>query len=332
MIPKVAHLQIKALVIRHQRATEAREIAAAEILQHFKQANIDCIALKGLALAYSIYPSASLRPMRDIDLLVHSDQALTAQQSLRDLGYSAENRKDGAMYNHHHLPVAMKVIDGMNMSIEIHHNALSGDVAQSISYADLTDPPLSVSIGEHITNRLGHTDTLRHLCHHSFEPALRIKLGSLHDVVRYATFYQQEINWDDIRVHYPFVINTLRCIHFVIALPQTLLAQIDLPTSAAPAQAGEGYQPLSYTLAQYRGIRRWQHIFHAPAWWAHVFYQVPPEQSLFWVKWLRHPLQIISLAQSKILGHITCKAGLRYLIINLLHFADHSLRSELLQI
>ncbi len=292
-IPKTVSLQIKALVIRHQRATAVRAKAITEILQAFETNGVECIALKGLALAYCLYPKPALRPMRDIDLLVPEQQALKAQQTLRELGYDAEDRKDGAMYDHHHLPIASKPIDGMTMSIEVHRNALSGDVGSSIAFNDLSEPAIAFEIEGNPAHRLGHIDTLRHLCHHSFEPARRIKLGSLLDITQYAQTYYNDINWAQIGRRYPFVKNTLRCLHFVTSLSDDLAQLLDAPKCASPARVGEGYLPLSHLLAQGYGKPKTLRVMLSPPdWWAHVFYNVAPECSLFWVKWWHHPIQV----------------------------------------
>ncbi|MFT5261243.1 MAG: hypothetical protein ACI810_003005 [Gammaproteobacteria bacterium] len=294
LVPKTVSLQVKALVVRHQRATDVRSKAITEILPEFAKHNIEVIALKGLALAYCVYPEPRLRPMRDIDLLVPKHQALTAQQALRDIGYQAEDHNVGAMYDHHHLPIASKIIDDMTMSIEVHHNALSGDVASSMSYADLTQPPIHFEIEGHSIGRFGHIDTLRHLCHHAFEPAKRIKLGALLDILTYAETFHEEIDWTDLRTNHPFVINALRCLHFVIPLPKQLCTQLIASSELAPTQLGQGYLPLSHLAAQKRGLTKTlQTMFTAPQWWAHIFYSVAPEKSLFWVNTWRHPLQVL---------------------------------------
>ncbi len=292
-LPKVVYMQFKALVVRHRLATEVREKAITEVLQAFDVAKLQAIALKGLALAYCIYPSPSLRPMRDIDLLVAKQRAAQAQQTLRDIGYKAEDRKTGSLYDHHHLPEASKTIDGMHMSLEVHHDALSGDVASSIAAHNLTEELIEFEINHQRVWRLGHIDTLRHLCHHTFEPAQRIKLGSILDLVHYAHTYCDEIDWPRIRKQYPFIINSLRCVHFITPLPSNLMPQINPPTCKPPSGLGKGFLPLSQLMQQKGSFTDKLRTMLTPsAWWAHIFYDVPPEKSLFWVRWIRHPAQL----------------------------------------
>lgn len=60
--------------------SQARGLVRAAGL--LRDAGIECIALKGAALAFRDYPAPQLRPLRDIDLLVRPDEAEAAQALL----------------------------------------------------------------------------------------------------------------------------------------------------------------------------------------------------------------------------------------------------------
>ncbi len=51
---------------------------------------VEVVALKGLALAQTLYPEPGLRPMGDIDLLVHRDALGTVKKIMPELGYALE--------------------------------------------------------------------------------------------------------------------------------------------------------------------------------------------------------------------------------------------------
>jgi hypothetical protein len=57
----------------------------------FAQAGIDCLPLKGAALAGTLYPDPATRPMSDLDLLVRPQHLRRALAILRRAGYSLEN-------------------------------------------------------------------------------------------------------------------------------------------------------------------------------------------------------------------------------------------------
>jgi hypothetical protein len=73
--------------------------ACARALQH---AGVPVIALKGTALAAAIYGDAALRPMVDVDLLVHPRHRAVARQVLERLGYVASRPEvhRGALIEH----------------------------------------------------------------------------------------------------------------------------------------------------------------------------------------------------------------------------------------
>ena len=61
---------------------------AIEIIKEFKNKDIDCLILKGLYLAFSVYPDAGLRPMIDVDLLVKRADLDKITCILNELGYA----------------------------------------------------------------------------------------------------------------------------------------------------------------------------------------------------------------------------------------------------
>jgi hypothetical protein len=61
--------------------------AARELARAFAAAGIRCAFLKGLALALDAYPAPELRPVGDLDILVHPDQRGPASRIVRDLGF-----------------------------------------------------------------------------------------------------------------------------------------------------------------------------------------------------------------------------------------------------
>ena len=63
------------------------EQALMQILNQFEHERISCLVLKGMALAYLIYPDPATRTMGDIDLLIQPDQIRQATEALASLGY-----------------------------------------------------------------------------------------------------------------------------------------------------------------------------------------------------------------------------------------------------
>lgn len=292
-LPRNLQLQLKALTIRHQKVLAAREIVLSDVIDTFEQNNIQFALLKGAALSPLIYDPPWLRPMRDIDILVRNSDAKQAQTLLRSIGFKNEDFNSGFLFEHHHLPNSTRKQDGYTISLEVHHDALSGDVNDSIKLEQLIDKPRAFKLANKQAYALGHRDMLKHLCYHTFEPAERIKLGSMIDLIRYATVFVGEINWRDLEQTQPLVCNTLRCVHALIPLPGDLQAKLGLmPENWHPKGIGCGFMPLSRIAKLASGKEKLSALLVPSAWWMHIFYKVSPGKSLSITRLIHHPLTI----------------------------------------
>ncbi len=81
------------------------------ILQAFDEAGIPVIVLKGAALAATVYEDIGLRPMGDLDLLIHPEDFSQAIRRMRSLGFSLEKITYHAVF---------KGGSGKQFPIEIH--------------------------------------------------------------------------------------------------------------------------------------------------------------------------------------------------------------------
>lgn len=131
------------------------------------------IALKGLGLAYRDYPDPSLRPLRDLDLLMTADEAPAAQQFL--LNHPQYRRRKGAGHygieHSHQLPELEHVESGL--VIELHHRinargwpgeeALLAMLRNSCSSVTLLGQPIMVPSPEANLLHLVEHATLHHM-------------------------------------------------------------------------------------------------------------------------------------------------------------------------
>ncbi len=65
------------------------EQTLVQILGTFEERGVSCLVLKGMALAYLVYPDPATRTMSDIDLLIHPHAIGQASEALGQLGYRA---------------------------------------------------------------------------------------------------------------------------------------------------------------------------------------------------------------------------------------------------
>lgn len=293
VLPKEIKRKLYALVQRHRWANDARAKAMAEISNACNLESIQLIVLKGSFLAHTIYPDPSLRTMSDIDLLAPPDRAMDVQQILRDLGYTVpEHAGSQYMSEHHHLPGAHIERDGLQIHVEIHHDALSGDAPASITSNNLTSPLNVFSIGDRDYFSLGHQDQLRHLYHHMSEPASRLKLIWCVDIVYYASHFEKEINWKTLAENYPQVINALRVVDYIIPIPENLRRHIPPNRENMPTGTGISILPLSILLRQ-PVKQRMKNLLYPSDWWLHLYYGVSPDKTLHITRWISHPGQVI---------------------------------------
>jgi hypothetical protein len=304
-VPAAVGQQLRALALRHAAWHRVRTVALSEMLDAFARQSIESLLLKGAALAWMIYPSPALRPMSDVDILVPRATARPAQETLRRLGYvtSAGRRRFGS--NAHHLPAASRTRDGLNVSVEIHLDALSRDAPSSIAFGNLTESPRTFQLNGSAASTLGHIDTLRHLTHHLLEPSPDgyIRLIGAIDLLRYAATFFTTIDWTRLEARHPSVLNTLRCLHFVIPLPAVLSAFTPPSSAPSPGRAGEAIRPFRELLSH--GRRGWtalNELFDPPEWWMHAYYNVPPDQPLTHVRLLRHPWQVARWLRLRLSG------------------------------
>jgi len=305
-IPLAAKRKLYALVKRTGWANELRADVMLEIIEACNDAGIPIAVLKGCFLAHGVYPDPSLRTMSDIDLLAPPDQAPRVQELLADIGFNVPKRATSKyMTEHHHLPGASMQKDGLLISVEVHHDALSGDAPASITFDNLTTPLQTYQVHGRTAQALGHQDQLRHLFHHMSEPASRLKLIWCTDIVYYANHFHDQIDWDALQRSYPAVVNALRVVDSVLPLPSRLAGfQKNRGQTAISREkwqsdpgfslqgAGQSIQPLT-TLLRLPLKDRLRGLFNPSHWWLHLYYGVPPDRSLLPTLLVRHPANVL---------------------------------------
>lgn len=296
-LPKTLRRGLQALVLRHRDADIILNDNLAEIVAASRRANLQVLVLKGGALCHILYPDSSMRPRRDIDLLAHPREAAAMQACLGQLGFETPAKHGArAMRFHHHLPIASRQCDGMQVSVEVHHDALSGDYPDRLRIGQLTSPAQDFDVphgngGKVTASALGHDDMLCHLCLHALEPGGPFRLIGLADIVSYACRFEGALSLgqanQDTRA------NTLALLHYLAPLPPQLGKFA--PPSHVPVPDGVGLnmptlkQLFSMPLTSSQRLNKL--VFPSP-WWMHAYYGVAPGQPLGRVRYGRHLLRI----------------------------------------
>lgn len=288
-LPSEYRRQLGALASRHANAIEIRTRALLEIHERLAREGIEALVLKGAALAHLIYERPGLRPMSDVDLLVAPADLDRAARVVEELGYKPAGGP-APPAGHHHLPTVSRTVDGLQVSIELHHDALAPDNIGSIRLDTLTEPARAFTAGEVELRTLGHIDTLRHLCRHALEPRETMKIGSALDIMLYAHTFAAGIDWPRLRAEFPEVITMLQLLGYLVPRPPGLAGHVPESGPRAPQGVGVGMIPLSRL--RHRSDRA-ARLFNPSDWWLRGFYNVPPDRSLAYTKAVRHPARVL---------------------------------------
>lgn len=309
-IPGHVRREFFALASRHRQRSAAREECVDHLLAAFAAAGIRGILLKGSALAHRIYPRPELRPMVDIDILIDPADQAAAVTACKKLGYAFAARHPTIFTGRiHHLPGATLVRAGFEIFLEIHTDTMSPNQPHRLSFANLSAVPIPFRRGSGPDGlALGHTDMLRHLIRHAFEPARQIRLIHLYDIWRYQKVFAGEIDWREIGAHFPFVPVALRLIAQVFERGFETAGEENSAGEPHPAGVGHGMMPLSEIASSRMGVTgKLSAVFNPPAWWLHGFYGVPLDRSLLVCKTVRHPATVARWLMTR----ATAAAGLR---------------------
>lgn len=144
--------------------------ALRQVTQLLEAAGIDSLVLKGAYLAFYAYPTAGLRPMRDLDILVPHAQALQAFDCLRQAGFKQPEQVKGQaedwLDKHWHLP---PLINNNGGCVELHTSVYTTyDADDCLSQNQLRSRAIQAQAsGAPAMKVLSPTDQLLHLIVHA---------------------------------------------------------------------------------------------------------------------------------------------------------------------
>lgn len=325
--PAGVQRQLRGLYVRHRQANQARARLLRDIVAAFASAGIPMRVVKGAALAHVLYAEPGLRPMSDLDILVPPAEVWRAQRLLASLGFNAPLPTSSAL-PHRHLAAATRQVDGLPVQVELHHQLASdyfssawlyvrsalfkaGGTGRAPGLQGLAGPPCTFSVQGETAYTLGYEDMLCHLSQHLVSHVNAWDFGRLiwvADIVSWAERFVAEIDWEQLRRRCPAVLGTLSLLHWMTPLSQAVLGAAGVQLGRAPDGIGlefQGWPRLPRAGWPARGYGRvWRDTFFPSEWWLRLRYAAGSARSLFWYRWVRHPLYI--------LGHVV-RAGLERL-------------------
>ena len=178
----------------------------ARVVDELGRHHIDVLLLKGAALVPEVHHDPGVRPMDDLDLLVHREDLTLADQVIRDLGYVASASAPVALAHPssdpdaslpHHLAALVRE-DG-NVTIELHHKL--GDSCSPLDFdvAGLWDRAVPCTVGERTCLRPSNEDLLAHVCLHFLVDRVRLfsrrALAQLADIAAILDTFADALEW-----------------------------------------------------------------------------------------------------------------------------------------
>ncbi len=309
-LPAPVKRELQGLYLRHRHANQIKAQVLAEILTAYQAAGIDSLVLKGAALAHLVYPEPGLRPMRDVDILVRTSQARQAQAILVELGFEAPLPPLQAPLPAKHLLAATRQVEGLLVSVEVHHNLFAhGPTATELDA--LWPASIPFALGDVTASTLGYEAMLWHLYQHMKIIFGDVRLIWVADLVSLAEHFSAEIDWPRLQRRYPQILNALALFHFLTPLSETLLNQAPLHLGRAPRSLDLEFRGWPrYSLADQQG-KGWGKIgrdsFFPPEGWLRLYYgfeNTPLARG--WYRWGRHPLHILGWVADYILTRGKC--------------------------
>jgi hypothetical protein len=132
---------------------------AAEVLSVLREAGVETIALKGIALAVGAYGDVGVRPMGDVDVLVRPADGDTALAALTAAGWFAEPQPTGVGFRTVH---ARHLYRSGGRVLDLHRHALE----QIASDEPFWSASVEIEVLGVRTRTLAPTDQLLHVITH----------------------------------------------------------------------------------------------------------------------------------------------------------------------
>lgn len=252
-----------------------RELSA--LLADLRLAGLKIIVLKGVALVELIYGNPALRPMVDLDLLIHKDDVRQAIDIFAGRGYRVHGHEiaiGSTLAYENEVALRKETLHGWQ--IELHWGLFDSPYYQShLPEDEWWRTSIALTINGEPAFCLSPEWTLIHLCghltfHHHGEGLLW-----WHDLAALLQMYESEINWD-------YVITQVQAADVVLPLKEILpRLETEWGVSIAPeitarlqgtmpkpeeiemnrVLAGRGLSPGQRMLIDVRGFRSWHERF-----------------------------------------------------------------------
>ena len=316
-LPAPVRRALQGVYLQFRDANAVRSQALAELLAAFHSAGIDCMALKGGALAHLIYPEPGLRTMRDLDLLVRRADLPRARGVLEGLGYKVPP-DDSQAAHYHHLPSASKRQGGVLVSVEVHYKLFpTTRYYTTVVLDDLLPRALAFDVAGQPALAPGPEDLFWYAYRHALGPPLLatpLRFIWLADLAGLAEQFVERLDWAQIARRCPAAVQALPMLQALSPWPEDIAARLPLRSLPEPAGLGQDYSgwprrsppaPLPQgegaspsppaPLPGGEGARtaRLVATLWPGEWWLRLFYGAGDSTGYWSARLLRHPVHLL---------------------------------------
>ncbi len=237
---------------------------ATALLAELRQLNVEIMLLKGAALNLLYYDNYGLRPMDDVDILVHLDDVATVLDSLKESGW-VFSYPYGDAYQVQHWRHSAGFVETTGGQIDLHWY-----VFKDCRYPDADEPfwrdAVSVHVNEVPVLALNPTDQLFHVCVHGAKRSSIPPFRWIADAFAIMHHPQSDIDWGRM------VTQAARC-QFALPLIDTsryLRERFDLDI---PSQALEELERIPVSME--RRVKYNANLYNRPTLWKALALGVP---------------------------------------------------------
>ncbi len=295
-IPAAHKRTLQSLYLRNRRSNSIRNRVVSGIADHCDQLGIDLLLVKGIALCSCAYSDPGIRPMRDIDLLVRKSDLTATRELLQHLGWQTEEGHD-IPDDYYHLPPMVKTVDGLPITIELHHNLLPPDQGSPLWPLEKSfHRALEFTVNDTVLRTLSLEETLWYVYLHGFQPPLTyepFRLMHVADMVTLVERYLGSIDWQRVDRESPILVNVLSRFHYLTPWSEAVMNSLWSELGKAPSATGIPYQGWpakkngeSDSVEYFRLLRE---TLWPGQWWVQVYYGYIGGMNYWKVRFFIHP-------------------------------------------
>ncbi len=196
-LPPPVEASTKQELLRQTARNMRIYVELENLLRRLAQEHIPVLVLKGAYLAAFVYEDIGLRPMGDIDLLIHAEDVEKIVHLLDNYGFHPERpfwpEADGEL--HYHAPPMLK--NGLH--VELHWTLTNPSNPVFINPGDLWARAQQTNLQEIETWALGLSDLILHLAvHAAYGHQFNGQFRSLVDIAEVLAKFGDHLDWEAV--------------------------------------------------------------------------------------------------------------------------------------